>query len=61
MNREENTPCRVKLIGKDEKDRPILEFFGDEAECGGVLSVLAGKEEIVIRTKKSEYQGNLFS
>ena len=51
----------VRVVGRDEKDRPILEFSGDEAEYGSVLSVLAGQEEIVIRTKKSEYQGNLFS
>jgi hypothetical protein len=58
MNKEENTSCMVKVIGRDEKNRPVLEFFGDEAECGRVLSILAGKEEIVIRTKNSEYQGN---
>jgi hypothetical protein len=61
MNKEENTSCRVKVVGRDDKNRPILEFFGDEAECGSVLSVLAGQEEIVIRTKNFEYQGNLFS
>ena len=53
MNKEENTSCRVKIVGRDEKNWPILEFSGDEAECGSVLSVLAGKEEIVIRTKKA--------
>jgi len=53
MNKEENTSCMVRVVGRDDKNRPILEFFGDEAECGSVLSVLAGQEEIVIRTKKS--------
>jgi len=46
MNKEKNTSCRVKVVGRDDKNRPILEFSGDEAECGSVLSVLAGKEEI---------------
>ena len=58
MNKEENISCRVQVVGRDDKNRPILEFSGDEAECGSELLVLAGKEEIVIRTKKSEYQGN---
>ena len=49
------------MDSRDDKNRPILEFSGDEAECGSVLSILAGQEEIVIRTKKSEYQGNLYS
>ena len=61
MNKEENTSCRVKVVGRDEKNRPILEFSGDEAECGSVFSVLAGREEIIIRTKNPGYQGNLFS
>jgi len=56
MNKEENTSCRVRVVGRDDKNRPILEFSGDEAECGSVLSVLADKEEIIIRTKNSEYQ-----
>ena len=55
MNKEENTSCRVKVAGRDEKNRPILDFFGDEAECGKVLSVLSGQEEIVIRTKNPGY------
>ena len=55
MNKEENTSCRVKIVGRDEKNRPILEFSGDEAECGSVLSVLAGQEEIIIRTKNPGY------
>ncbi len=55
MNKEENTSCRVKIVGRDNKNRPILEFFGDEAECGSVLSVLAGQEEIIIRTKNPGY------
>ncbi|MDF1534300.1 MAG: hypothetical protein P1P69_07345 [Methanosarcinaceae archaeon] len=53
MNKEKNTPCTVKVAGRDEKNRPVLEFCGDEAECGGVLAILAGNEEIVIRTKKT--------
>ena len=55
MNKEEYTSCRVKVVGRDDKNRQILEFFGDEADCGNVLSVLAGQVEIIIRTKKSAY------
>ena len=55
MNKEENTSCMVSVVGRDDKNRPILEFSGDEAECGCVLSVLAGQEEIVIRTKNPGY------
>ena len=53
MNKEENTSCRVKVAGRDEKNRPVLEFCGNETECGEVLAILAGNEEIVIRTKKT--------
>ena len=53
MNKEENTSCMVKVAGRDEKNRPVLEFCGNEAECGGVLAILASNVEIVIRTKKT--------
>ncbi len=55
MNKEENTSCMVKVVGRDEKNRQILEFFDNEAKCGSVLFVLAGQEEIVIRKKNPVY------
>ncbi|HUW67211.1 MAG TPA: hypothetical protein VMW20_04095 [Candidatus Nanoarchaeia archaeon] len=38
-------------MSRDYKKTPILEFYGDDAEFGSMLAVLAGKEEIVIRTQ----------
>ena len=51
MNKKENTSCRVKVVSRDYKKTPILEYYGDDAESESVLAVLAGKEEIVIRTQ----------
>lgn len=51
---EKGKSCNIKIAGKDEKGRPILEFSGDDEACGTVIATLASKKEVVIRKSSNE-------